>query len=217
MTKAVSSALLNPGAGTVTRGGMDLSGGAQYQIVSIWELFGSTVKVTISGASQTLQSPWPADVTQLKTQLPHLLDVLSTTNDEYLEGRININQARREILMGVPGLTEDMVNQIIEAQKLDAIGQPSVEVMQAHNTTGWLYFESLVPDIPTMIALDPWFTARGDVYKAQVFGFFDGGGPVTRLEAMVDGTQKPPRIIFQRDLNDLGHGYSRAQLLPIAR
>ena len=119
--------------------------------------------------------------------------------------------------MGVPGLTEDMVNQIIEAQKLDATGQPSVEVMQAHNTTGWLYFESLVPDIPTMIALDPWFTARGDVYKAQVFGFFDGGGPVTRLEAMVDGTQKPPRIIFQRDLNDLGHGYSRTQLLPIAR
>ena len=217
VTKAVASALLKPGAGTVTRGGMDLSQGAQYQVVSIWELFGSSVKVTVSGASQTLTSPWPLDSTQLKAQLPKLLDVLSTTNDEYLEGRININQARREILLGVPGLTEDLVNQIIQAQKLDANGQPSVEVMVAHNTTGWLYFESLVPDAATMIALDPYFTARGDVYRAQVFGFFDGGGPVTRLEAMVDGTQKPPRIIFQRDLNDLGHGYSRIQMLPIAR
>ena len=47
------------------------------------------------------------------------------------------------------------------------------------------------------------------------FGFFEGGGPVTRLEAMIDGTQNPPRVIFQRDLNDLGHGYSRTQLMPV--
>jgi uncharacterized membrane protein YgcG len=215
LTKAIAGAALSPG-GKVTRGGIDITAGGSYKIDSIWVLFGSTATVAVNGATQTLKSPWPSDPSQLKAALPALLDALSTTNDEYLDGRININQARREILMGVPGLTEELVEQIILAQKLDANGQPSPEVIQQHTTTGWLYFEGLV-DFDTMQSLDPYFTARGDVYRAQVFGFFDGGGPVTRLEAMVDGTQKPPRIIFQRDLNDLGHGYSRVQLLPIAR
>jgi hypothetical protein len=161
--------------------------------------------------------------TELPQILPGLLDALSITNNQYLDGRINLNQARREILMGIPSstagtpaFTEQQVEQIISEQQLDANGQPSVEVIQRHNTTGWLYFEGLI-SLNSMIALDPWLTARGDVYRAQVFGFFDGGGPITRLEAMVDGTQKPPRVIFQRDLNSLGHGYSRIQLLPMVR
>ena len=213
LTKAIASAALSKG-GKVTRGGIDITAGGSYQITSMWVLFGATATVSINGASQTLKSPWPDNANQLKTLIPKLLDTLSTTNDEFLEGRININQARREVLLGIPGLEEELVDKIIQAQKLDANGQPSPEVIQQHNTTGWLFFEGLV-DIPTMVTLDPYFTARGDVYRAQIFGFFDGGGPVTRLEAMVDGTKKPPRIIFQRDLNDLGHGYSRTQLLPV--
>ena len=161
--------------------------------------------------------------TELPQILPGLLDAMSISNDKYLNGRINLNQARREILLGIPSsnsgtpaFTSQQVDQIISEQQLDANGQPSPEVIQRHNTTGWLYFEGLV-SLNQMIALDTWLTARGNVYRAQVFGFFDGGGPITRLEAMVDATQKPPRVIFQRDLNSLGHGYSRMQLLPMVR
>ena len=200
----------------MTRGGIDISAGGSYQITSMWVLFGATANANVNGASADIPSPWPADPNQLKSVLPKLMDALSTSNDEYLDGRININQARREILLGIPVLTEDLVEKIILAQTLDSNGQPSAEVIQQHSTTGWLYFEGLV-DIPTMVTLDPYFTARGDVYRAQVFGFYEGGGPITRLEAMVDGTQKPPRIIFQRDLNDLGHGYSRMQIYPFIR
>lgn len=214
LTKAIASALSN--GGKVTRGGIDITAGGAYQITSMWALFGSTTTVVINGNSKQLTSPWPADTNQLKSVLPKLLDTLSTSNDEYIDGRININQARREILLGIPGVTEDLVEKIIQGQKLDQNGQPSPEVIQQHNTTGWLFFEGLV-DLPTMQTLDPYFTARGDVYRAQVFGFFEGGGPITRLEAMIDGTQNPPRVIFQRDLNDLGHGYSRTQLYPLAR
>jgi hypothetical protein len=50
------------------------------------------------------------------------------------------------------------------------------------------------------------------VYSFQVLGHFDQGGPTTRLEAMVDGTKKPPRIVFQRDLTGLGRGFAPAVL-----
>lgn len=203
-------------AGTVTRGGIDISTGGQMKVKSLWDLIGSRADVLIDGGRRTLVSPWPAEPSSLPDLLPRLMDVLSVSSDEIIEGRINLNQARREILLGVPGMSEKLVNSIVTAQKIDANGQPDPDTIQQHNVTGWLFMEQLV-DIWKMRELDPYLTARGDVYHAQVFGFFDVGGPVIRIEAVVDATKVPPRVVFQRDLNDLGRGYTRSQLLPTSR
>ena len=216
LTKAIAGATVGGTGGTVTRGGIDIAKGGQNKVTTLWDLIGSRADVTMDNVKQTLDSPWPADTSSLPTLLPKLMDALTTTEDEYLEGRINLNQARPEILKGLPGLDEELLNKITQAQKLDANGQPDPDTIQRHNTAGWLLVDGLV-DIWKMRELDPYLTARGDVYRAQVFGFFDGGGPVTRLEVMVDATKNPPRVTFQRDLNNLGHGYARGQLLPATK
>ena len=200
--------------GNVTRGNMDLSKGGKFNVESLWSLVGTTAKG--SGGTAPRPSPWSDDVSSISTVLPDLLEKLTTTKDEFLEGRININQARREILLGLPTMTEDLVNQIVAAQHLDANGQPSIDTLKQHNTTAWLYAENVI-DKAGMISLDPYITAHGDVYRVQVLGFFDGGGPVARLEAIIDSTQLPTRVISQRDLNELGRGYSRSQLLQIMK
>ena len=199
--------------GPVTRGGIDLSKGGKTSIESLWQLIGSTAQVSINGTRQTLNSPWASDPASIATIVPELFDKLTTTKDEYLEGRININLARREVLIGLPTMTEQIVNGIIAAQQLDSNGQPSIQAIEQHADTSWLYAQGLV-DLPGMQSLDPYITSRGDVYKVQALGFFDGGGPVARIEAIVDSTQLPPRITAQRDLNELGRGYSRLQMLP---
>ena len=206
--------VVTPAGGKVTRGDIDLSKGGANSIDSLWELIGSNTTATIKGASQPLKSPWSSDSSTVATSMKLLQEKLTTTADEYLEGRININQAPREILIGLPTMTEEIVNAIIAAQQLDANGQPSLDKLSQHTTSHWLYTENLV-DLPGMIALDPYITSSGHVYRVQVLGFYDVGGPVTRLEAMIDATKLPPRIIAQRDLNELGRGYSRTQLLPI--
>ena len=63
-----------------------------------------------------------------------------------------------------------------------------------------------------MAQLDPYLTARGAVYRAQSVGYFDEGGPFVRLEAVIDGSIDPPRIVTIRDLTELGRGFSRQQL-----
>lgn len=199
--------------GSVTRGGIDLSKGGPKAIDSLWQLVGSEVQVKVDGANKTLESPWPDEPSTLVTTMPDLLNRLTTTKETYIEGRININQARREILLGLPTMTEEIVNAIVGAQRLDSNGQPSLDTLKQHNTTAWLYAESIC-DLPGIQALEPYITSHGDIYRAQVLGFFDGGGPVSRIEALIDATQIPPRIISQRDLNELGRGYSRLQLLP---
>ncbi len=183
----------------MTRGGIDISKGGKNQIKSIWDLVGSRADVTMDGVQTTLASPWEADA--IEGVLPQLFDALSTTPDPFLEGRININQARREVLIGLPGMTQQMVDAIGAAQTLDGSGDQTVR----RSTTGWLYTDQLV-DIWGMRALDPYISARGDVYRAQIIGFFDGGGPVSRVEVMIDGTKRPPRISQFRDLSNLGRG-----------
>ena len=200
----------------MTRGGIDLSKGGKTSIESLWSLIGTSAKISIDGTPTTLKSPWSDDVSSISTVYPDMMDKLTTTKEEYLEGRININQARREVLLGLPTMTEEIVNNIIAAQRLDSNGQPSLDTIRQHNSTAWLYSENLV-DLPGMITLDPYITAHGDVYRVQVLGFFDGGGPVSRLEALIDATKLPPRIISQRDLNELGRGYTRSQLLQVVK
>ena len=211
-------AFVTKSGGSVTRGGIDLSkgGSSKGNIESLWELIGTKTTVSINKTPTTLTSPWSSDAGSITTVLPELLEKFTTTKEEYLEGRININQARREILLGLPTMTEEIVNAIVAAQRLDSNGQPSLDTIRQHTTAAWLYAEGIV-DIPGMMNLDPYITSHGDVYRVQVLGFFDGGGPVSRIEAMIDSTQLPPRIIAQRDLNELGRGYSRTQLLQIVK
>lgn len=200
---------VSTGTGTVTRGGIDISKGGQNKIKSIWDLIGSRADVTMNGQKSTLSSPWEADAGAIEGLLPQLMDAMSTTPDPFLEGRININQARREVLIGLPGMTPQMVDAIVAAQSIDGSGDLTLR----RSTTGWLFVDQLV-DIWGMRALDPYITARGDVYRAQIIGFFDGGGPVSRVEVMIDGTQRPPRISQFRDLSNLGRGYQRPMFQP---
>lgn len=200
--------------GQVTRGGIDLSRGGQVRIKSIFDLIGSQTQATVSGASQTLVSPWPADANQLLSVLPKLMDVLSLSDDEHRLGRININQARPELLYGIPNMTPELVQAIMAAQVRNAEGVPSADTLRRHSTPGWLFLDGLV-DIDTMRSLDPFLTARGDVFRAQVIAFYDGTGPVHRQEAIIDATRVPPRVVWQRDLNELGRGYAKSQLMPM--
>ena len=83
--------------------------------------------------------------------------------------------------------------------------------MAVRSSPTWLLGEGVV-DLNMFRRLGPWLTTGGDIFSFQALGHFDEGGPTTRLEAMIDGTQNPPRIIFQRDLTSLGRGFHPGQL-----
>lgn len=214
IAKAVANALTGSGGdpGSVTRAGMDLSAGSTTAIVSLYELVNAQVIVDIDGKETTLDSPWQTG-SSLATSLPTLLEKMSTTSAATINGRINVNQARKEVLLGIPGIPEDLPDRIAAAQVIDDQGNPLTDVLAQRATTGWLLIDGLV-DLPTMQVLDQYICARGDVMTVQSVGCFDRGGAVTRIEAVIDATQKPPTVIFRRDLTRLGPGYRIDQLVP---
>ncbi|MDB5384625.1 MAG: Type secretory pathway component PulK-like protein [Planctomycetaceae bacterium] len=204
-------------AGTVTRGGMNLAGGGPNKITSIYNLIGAQVKGMIDGTTQTLDSPWKDDVSAIPGYLPKLLDFLSINGSEqFVEGRININQAHREVLIGLPNITEDIVQKIVSKQLRGANGEPLSESDSKRSNTSWLYTDGIL-DLATLAQLDPFITGKGDVFRMQVIGHFDSGGPVVRIEAILDATQNPPQPIFFRDLTDLGRGYTVPQAPPVSK
>ena len=206
LANGLAKALFSEEGVTVTRAGIDLSGGGIYSINSIFDLIGSEVEVEIDGQKTTLTSPWAADPTTMTAELPLLHDLLTTSKNQYIEGRIQIDEARLETLQGIPEMDDDLANAIVNSQMTGTNGAPSTEISQARQTTGWLVIEGLTT-IEQMRKLAPHICSGGDVFRAQSLGYFGQGGPVTRVEAIIDGTFIPPRITYIRDLSNLGPGY----------
>ena len=210
----LAKALFSEEGVTVTRAGLDLSGGGLFTINSLFDLIGSEVETEIDGQKTTLKSPWLADPAAMTTDLPVLHDILTTTKNQYIEGRIQIDEARLETLLGVPGMEEDLAHAIVNSQMTGTNGASSTEISQARQTTGWLVIEGLTT-IEQMRKLAPYLCSGGDVFRAQALGYFGQAGPITRVEAIIDGTFIPPRITYIRDLSNLGAGYALPTLQGI--
>ena len=192
------------GGGTVTRGGMDLSKGAAGDLVSIYEMIGARVEIAIDGQLVLLDSPWANNSGDMESYLPDILDRLTTLDESSIPGRINVNQARLETLLGIPNMTEAAAVAISQNSMMD-------DTSPIRATAGWMLSQGIV-DIPTMVTLDRYVTGRGQVYRAQVLGYFGEGGGYTRLEATIDATEYPARILSVSDLTELGRGYTSQQL-----
>lgn len=192
-----------------TRGGQMPSQPGSRRILSLYDLIGAELTTEETGAA--LESPWTTDPDDMREYLPVVLDTLTTHAGPFIEGRININAAPREVLLTVPGMTEALADVILASQSRQTADGATASVDASRSTTAWLLTEGHV-DVAKMRQLDRYITARGDVYRTQVIGFFDAGETVTRLEAVIDATYQFPRVVFVQDLTDKGAGYSRRQI-----
>lgn len=152
-----------------------------------------------------IESPFRSQ--DARNYLPQLYDRLTTRSDEVIVGRVNVNAAPRAVLVGLPGMDEGIVEQIMAMQ---STANTSLE--EIYQTPAWLFTENVVT-LEHMKRLEPWVTARGGVFRVQVVGYFDEGGPTARIEAVIDTTESgPPRLLYWRELSELGEGFKRAAL-----
>ena len=59
----------------------------------------------------------------------------------------------------------------------------------------------------TFNAMSKYITGRTQLYRVQSIGYFGNGGPTARVEAVIDTNQGKPRIVYFRDLTELGRGF----------
>ena len=176
---------------------------AKTKIKTVLDLIGARVSAKFEGENEAslVESPFVNDPIAMNVYLPKLMDNFTATGTPTIPGRININQAPRTVLLGIPGMKEEIVERIL-AERLP---EATTDMPQRRYET-WILSEGLVT-LNEMKALMPYVTAQGSVYRAQIIGYYDQGGPSARIEAVIDATTPSPRLVFWRDLSHLGRGF----------
>jgi type II secretory pathway component PulK len=188
------------------------TGGQSKSLASRYDLIDASVSWTIgAGRNQTtLTVPSPLqskNATQIEQLLPTLIDKTTTQQLSELPARVNVNTAPRAVLMSLPGTTDTEVQSILDNQP----GPNADPTDTTYQTQAWLMTKANLSKA-RMTALERYVTARTQVYRVQSIGQLDGGGPVARVEAVIDtnpqaGAAGKPRILMMRPLSDLGRGY----------
>jgi type II secretory pathway component PulK len=182
-------------------------GSGPRTISSLFELIGTSVSIpgnTPQSQPTVYQSPLndPGNQQQL---LPQLLDSCTTVNSTEIPARININTASQTVLSALPGLSDADVQNIITHRPDSLSTDPPDPIYQ---TPAWLLTQANIsPNV--LRTLDRYITTVTQVYRVQVIGYLQAGGPMKRIEAVIDTNQGQPRIVYYRDLSELGIGYSR--------
>ena len=181
---------------------MDRSGGAKQKIASVMDLIDASVSVKLQGRNQTVRLASPFRSEEMSYYLDTLLDRTTTGDQKQLVGRVNANTAASLVLLGVPGMTEELADAIVASQP-HATG--SVEDAFSGGMAWLLTSGTLTKD--QFKQFEPYLTGRSQVYRVQVVGYFEGGGPIARAEAVIDLSGTSPRIRCFEDLTPLGRGF----------
>jgi hypothetical protein len=149
-----------------------------------------------------MRSPIEEDPLTLASYLPTLMDNCTAVDAEMIPARININLAPQELILGIPGMTEEIAQAILDAR---ATLTEDDQINRDHET--WLLTEGLVT-LEEMRTLTPFICAGGHVYRTQIVGYYQGGGATSRVEVIFDATGPEPTVLFWRDISHLGRGYA---------
>jgi hypothetical protein len=201
-----SQGAIPPGAARkpAVAGTLDYSKKPTATLGSVLDLVGVRTSAKFEGAKKntSLDSPFADERSAMTEYLPRLLDNTTTSAGPATAGRINVNQAPRVVLAGIPGMTPELLDQIFSKRVSDPVATGADRRYET-----WLLTEGLVP-LKVMKKLMPFVTAGGSVYRVQAVGNFDQGGPAAHLEVILDASKRPTGILFWKDVSHLAIGYS---------
>jgi hypothetical protein len=177
------------------------------RIRTLLSLIGTQITLPIPDGSPQGTQPLTAvsplnDPTKLPQLLPLLMDKTTVQQAIEMVPRINVNTAPAEVLMSI---TDQNGNPILSANQLQAILTQRPNNLPTDEGTvslAWLITTNTL-DQNTYQTLEKYITGTSMVYRVQSVGYFQGGGPTARMEAVIDTNQGAPRFLFVRDLADL--------------
>lgn len=131
-------------------------------------------------------------------RLMEFYDHVSTTDAESIAGRIDINSASVQTLIAIAGLEESTATAIADRNDWTH----PVELL----TSGLV-------DLITFRRIDPMLTTNGRVFSFSAIGYA-ADGPMVRIDAVVDASTSPPKILKQVDMTRVGIGRTLEMVRP---
>lgn len=187
---------------------VDFSLPAKFRFQSELDVIGLIVAVPASGSQvKLLESPLRAGNVQGNGEVTAIMDNLTADSRRVLEGRVNVDEASREVLLGIPGMDPVTADRIVASRTL--IGEnPSTRAHPA-----WLVEQGVV-ELARLKRLLPFLTSGGDVWKANIVAYFADRPQVVREEVVVDGTGSGLPQLYCKEQQDLHFSFPVEALIP---
>jgi type II secretory pathway component PulK len=119
-------------------------------------------------------------------------DDLSVTNAPFNEGLININTASQEVLATLPGIGTERAPQVVAYRQSHASELTSV---------AWI---TKALNRQQAIQVGPYITSVSHQFTADIAAVGHHGRGYRRVQVVIDDTEGTPKILYRRDLTDLG-------------
>jgi DNA uptake protein ComE-like DNA-binding protein len=148
-----------------------------------------------AGTPQVVVTSPLADPAKFAAMFADLMDKTTTTTNVELTPRVNVNTAPREVLVAL-GMTEEEADAVVTQRDAQTPSDP------ATLSGAWVVTSGALSQ-DTFRKLEKYLTGKTMVYRVQSVGYFGRGGPVARVEAVLDTNQGAPRFLYFRDLTDL--------------
>ena len=184
-------------------GGLDVSGGPNFDFSSLMDLVGAVARIEVSGEQKLVESPW--QYVRYRENIDALQGKLSVTSEERIVGRININAAPVEVLESIPSITAAKAKEMVEMRA-------TVEDLGA---TAWLYEKGLA-NAAQMRAIGPYITTGGDIRSGISMGMIKGKEAAYAIAFEVDATQAQPKVSRKTDLGPIPMPHVRRSTDSIA-
>lgn len=127
------------------------------------------------------------------SELEALEDYITTTNPQgQLRGRINVNEAPREVLMCLSNVTSGDVDSLLSRRPTAVQNKP--------DSVAWVY------DVlkERSVGLGDQICGQGRQFSADIVGVSGNGRAFKRVRAVFDCSGETPRIVYRRDITELG-------------
>ncbi len=176
-----------------------------FPIASAADLIDSVVQVSSPSGTIVVQSPLQASNPDFSALASTLLDHVTTDPESVIHGRINISTASETVLRTIPGMTPEVISQIVTQRD-------TLEAEQG-DSVAWLLSGNVL-DVATFRHVFPEITTGGDVFQCEIVVYRAIGGPMLRKNLILDAASSPVRRVQWTDLTDTPLRYSHKMLLP---
>jgi type II secretory pathway component PulK len=183
---------------------LDTSQGGGSKVGQVLDLIGGQFSATVNNEQVVFTSPLSPSPIAMAAYLPTIMDKLTAVNATILPGRININEAPREVLAGLPGITEEILDKLIESRSGAADNSN-------RKFETWPMVEGIITQ-QQMQTIAPLVTGGGDVMRVQSVGYFEQSAGFSRIEAVIDASGSVPMVVLYRKMDHLGRGFSQTTL-----
>jgi hypothetical protein len=177
-------------------GSLKINEPGPFQLSSVLDLIGAKVRITFDDDREpvVLASPFSDSPEALREDLPLMMSHLKLDEQQTRVGALNLRLASPEALRAIPGMDDYLFESLLEAREADFGASPAEE-----QDLSWLVIEGGVK-IQELKRVLPYLTAGGDVYRAQVWGYYLNEPTALGAEVIVDAGTTPSRVILWREL-----------------